>query len=433
MKSRISPWIWVLILTFSLTGCQQATPTAVLFPTVADTMPAPSATTVPPTSAPSETPTIIPATPESTATEVSTTGEITSSLYLSQIHMIDRSHGMAIGGVGGNANLFLVTQDGGVTWTDMTPAVDNNATGVEGQTLAAGFYGSNRVWLMVSPDDLSNPENIRVMYSQDGGSTFLFSEPLDVTGLDESFYPGDIQFANENTGWLLVHVGAGMNHDYIAIYRTEDGGATWERLLDPTVPDNSGIHSCSKAGMIFLDQNRGYLTGSCNGVAPGVLFYKTEDGGTTWAKVTLPEPQQHSALFSAQDVVCGSQNPQVDADSVLHVTVSCRTYDTDPAKSEWYLYSQKPGSQDWTGQAYPGGAAWFMDARSAVCSSPDWQMTTDGGETWQMTGSQTATVQQIDLAEDGTLFALSQDEGVSQLFISTDQGKTWQKINSGLG
>ena len=56
----------------------------------------------------------------------------------------------------------------------------------------------------------------------------------------EFFSPGYFSFPDKRNGWLLVHGGAGMSHDYIYVYGTVDGGASWFSQVDPNNSDKTG-------------------------------------------------------------------------------------------------------------------------------------------------------------------------------------------------
>lgn len=412
-----------------MAGCAPTPTPAVVFPTEAPTVtaePTAAPTEISPTAV-AEAPTETPA-PTEEPTEVAVSGR---PVTISKIHMADSMNGMAIGGDFGQSTLMLATDDGGATWSDMTPPIESMYGGDVQWNLTAGFYGQSSVWMIVSPVDLTQPDGPVVMYSSDSGSTFTFSELLDVSGLDVSFFVSDIQFVNEQTGWLLAHVDAGMNHDYIAIYRTDDGGAAWQRILDPFTSQDSGVHSCAKTGMFFTDEQTGYLTGTCNGVAPGALFFRTADGGATWQKVELPDPASQPGLFESGETACGTENPQMDADGTLHLTVSCRMFTSDPAKTLWFTYAQAAGSTDWTSAEFPGGTITYLDGSTWVAASPNWNRTSDAGATWQQTGEQTYTVNQIQ-SVGSDLFAVAQGETDGRLYHSTDQGQTWQVVQTGL-
>lgn len=84
----------------------------------------------------------------------------------------------------------------------------------------------------------------------------------------------DVFFLNENLGWAA-------NGFYAAVYKTTDGGATWNEQLNNTILGSSHYFR----NIEFLNENVGFL-GSLNG-----KFYKTIDGGATWSLVTItPNP-----------------------------------------------------------------------------------------------------------------------------------------------
>jgi photosystem II stability/assembly factor-like uncharacterized protein len=425
MKTRI--FATLLIVFFVLAGCTPVATPTVQFPTVqppTSTLPADTATPVPPTMVPTVAPTAAAtATPEPTVE--------TRPVSLTRIHMADAQKGYAIGGQDGRSNQFLRTTDGGKSWIDMTPVQDMLNGSNPDWDLTSGFYGAQNIWLMLTPIDLTKPDTAVVMYSTDGGSTFAFSDPLDLTGLNESFMVGTIRFVDENNGWLLAHVGAGMNHDYIAIYKTVDGGASWQKVFDPTSPNDVGIQSCSKNDMFFVDQNTGFLTGTCNGVAAGVLLFKTTDGGSTWQKEDLPEPKDKAGLFADQNVSCATDSPQLDSTGRFHLAVTCKDFTTENAQPVAYSYTSGADGS-WASKSYPGGALVYLDGSKAAAASPDWYTTVDDGQTWTAGSKQPLPVLQMEQASDGTLFALAQQDTSTTLFTSTDAGQNWTALQPGV-
>lgn len=68
--------------------------------------------------------------------------------------------------------------------------------------------------------------------------------------------------SDRQSGWLTTDNGL--------VYRTQDGGASWEKLF---APDDTALF-----GIFFTDKNRGWVTGSA-----GTIF-ATSDGGVTWTR-----------------------------------------------------------------------------------------------------------------------------------------------------
>ncbi len=109
--------------------------------------------------------------------------------------------------------------------------------------------------------------------------------------LDTEPYRGkqdDIFFVNENTGWYVN--GAGK------IYRTLDGGNTWELQLN-----QPGTYFRCVA---FIDERHGFAGNIGPGYFPNVSdeipLYETLDGGETWKAVTTIEGEPIVGLCGLQ-------------------------------------------------------------------------------------------------------------------------------------
>src|ERR1700730_12642107 len=90
-----------------------------------------------------------------------------------------------------------------------------------------------------------------------GQSWVQISEITDFTGAHQ------IEFLNERDGWL---------REFLSIWRTRDGGATWRKTLSTVTPGVSGQPS----GMFVFASNKVVASGSAGQV------YSTEDGGDHW-------------------------------------------------------------------------------------------------------------------------------------------------------
>ena len=196
----------------------------------------------------------------------------------------------------------------------------------------------------------------------------------------EGFSISHIYFVDELNGWLMAHVGAGMNHDYIVIYNTTDGGTSWKSVVDP-ISNDAGIQSCQKNGLVFSDAQNGWLTGTCNGVAPGVLFFHTRDAGTTWSPVVLPSPQDHPGLFLDPNAVCGSQFPKTDGKDIK-VEVVCKLMNVSLDQPITVLNTSIDGGVSWMQQEIPGGILNYLPENGLLILSEKSALSSDGGFTW---------------------------------------------------
>jgi photosystem II stability/assembly factor-like uncharacterized protein len=262
----------------------------------------------------------------------------------------------------------------------------------------------------------------------DSGKSWQASQPLDLSTISENYLPSDLPFTDEQNGWMLAHVGAGMNHDYVVLFHTSDGGQTWAKLIDPTDNDG-GIQSCHKTGLLFLDAQHGWLTGDCGGVAAGVLLYRTADGGSTWTSVDLPAPASDTTLFNDEShVACGSYDPQFSDLQNGKLVVKCYYYDQDPAKTETFLYSTHDGGNTWSSISYPGGTLTMLDSTNGWALARTIYQTTDGGTNWVKLSAVNWDAQfSFVSAQLGWAVARAGDQ--IALVTTTNGGKKWAEIH----
>ncbi|MGH8897266.1 MAG: YCF48-related protein [Egibacteraceae bacterium] len=111
-----------------------------------------------------------------------------------------------------------------------------------------------------------------VLFTEDGGKNWINK----VAGLQEEFPLGEwgwkIQFLNDRVGFVALE-----NFFAGAILKTTDGGETWERFEITDPQGNANLE-----GVGFVDENLGWVGGwgSCNLQAG--FSSATSDGGRTW-------------------------------------------------------------------------------------------------------------------------------------------------------
>ncbi len=114
-----------------------------------------------------------------------------------------------------------------------------------------------------------------VLYTEDGGKTWVNR----VADISSSFPLGEwgwkIQFLNESVGFISLD-----NFRQGAILKTTDGGKTWTRL-----PINDPQKNVAIEGVGFVDENLGWVGGWGYGFEegnPNGLSSQTNDGGKNW-------------------------------------------------------------------------------------------------------------------------------------------------------
>jgi photosystem II stability/assembly factor-like uncharacterized protein len=410
-----------IILGLLLSGCSPSS--GQNLPTSLPTQVVPTQTSPAPVTPlpPSETPTAVPPT-------VTTTPPLENPIQhfpagqeftVTNIHMIDTMTGWAIGSLAGVGDHVLYTSDGASTWKDVTPP-EEQALNADRKFAIGFFQDAKTAWVTYAIFTGSPvPARAVIWRTSDGGLTWQASQPLDLTGLSEIYIPSDLQIFAGQAGWLLVHVGVGMNHDYVVLYRTADGGASWSRIIDPYT--DGGIQSCTKTSMMFTDATHGWLTGDCNGVKAGALLYKTSDAGSSWQEVTLPEPPSYPGLFSNESMVaCGSYDPFFFSNDTGHLGVNCHDFSGTQITYSYYLYTTQDGGITWTSSSYPGLRIYFFSEEVGWALSKKIQLTTNGGKTWKPISDVTWTPQ-MDFVSEQVGWAVA-TAGEEVALVKTDNG-----------
>lgn len=359
-----------------------------------------------------------------------TAGEIT----ITTIRMLNEQTGWAVAEAPGAPDDHLMqTRDGGLTWRDVSPPQPRDETAEIGQGLTFFALDERTAWVTYynrTGGPLFQPAN--VWRTTDGGQTWQAGAPLDLTDV-ELYLPSDLHFVDANTGWLMAHVGAGMSHDYVNVYRTTDGGQTWTKLVDPYT-DNLQ-QSCAKTGLIFTDTNNGWVTGDCYGVQPGAPYlYRTTDGGQSWEAVELPAPASAPELFNTETLACGVQAPvYFDARTGL-LPVECLDLNANRPKA--FLYRTADGGRTWTAEPIEGDyqSATFLDATTGwvlTNSGPETPSalftTTDGAATLRQTKTVNWTGR-FSFVSPQVGWAVAESAEGRALVQTTDGGRTWREI-----
>lgn len=247
-----------------------------------------------------------------------------TALSLFSVRAVDRNVAWVCGGSGtGSDAVVLRTSDGGTVWTDATSnlphsdlfcieAVDRErawvgtgggqiyATTDGGQTWVAQHYGGAQspfidgVWFFdaasgyVLGDPPAGSTQFVLLRTTNGGSTWdhLAGEP--VGGSGEAGWNNSFWWSDPRHGWF----GTNASH----IWRTADGGATWQ-----SAPSGGA----SSFALTFPDS----LTGVA-GHGDGAVGRST-DGGLTWSQVAFPSTDAVTSLASVpgQPLIWASTAP----------------------------------------------------------------------------------------------------------------------------
>ena len=183
-------------------------------------------------------------------------------------------------------------------------------------------------------------------------------------------------------GFALVDRDGAGGSEAVELFQSTDGGATWTSVFhnDPGQPGASDSLPLAgiKNGMTFSDAQTGWVTGSLP-VDGEVYLYKTQDGGVSWAKQTVPIPAGYQTYQSlAQAPVFFGKTAFLPLTFYL------------PGRTVLTFYTSQDGGDRWSGDpanadndlqpglfAFADGAHGYVwDGGSSV------YITNNGAQTW---------------------------------------------------
>ena len=355
-----------------------------------------------------------------TATPPPLTGE---PITITRIAMLNRLDGWGIGYLAGSGARIVFTEDGGQSWSDRTPPdplADNPA---EAESAWAYFADENNAWVIYAPQQgppSSQPPG--VWKTTDGGHTWNISSPLPATGDGAWFTPETFVFADTQHGWLLVHVGAGMSHDYSELFATQNAGQTWERVADPY---GAGLQSLYNTGMAFADRQFGWVTKDNIGVMPGAFLEQTIDGGITWTDVFLPSPPDFD--WETEVSLCATESPTFLTPQAGLVIVNCRTFEGEQTYTYVYRTADRGTTWTWAQLPSPVDSLLFIGQQNGWAFGRDFYQSTDGGRAWVQFKTVTWDGQ-FSFADALYGWAVARKNDKIALVSTANGGKTWQLI-----
>lgn len=318
-------------------------------------------------------------------------------------------------GWGISDNAILRTNTGGSVWHNVTPA----GLTYFGFSVKGFFRNPQQAWVL-APDAGDPPVGGRLYRTTDGGLTWESSIL--------PFSDGSLAFLDDQNGWLMVGLGAGAGSMTVAILKTRDGGLTWEQVFtnDPDLEGSSDSLPLGGIKMSFTPLNS--QTAWIGGViyAPDTFyFYRTTDGGVTWVPQTLP-------LASGLDTgeIAISQGPIFfsPTEAILPVRFTGENFQTAIYKTEnrgetWEYISVQPGA---------GMVDFVSPSEGVFWNAEQFFSTRDGGVTWSGIQPDILFADSFIGMEFVTIHTgwvwTYEPTGARHLYKTTDSGATWNSI-----
>jgi photosystem II stability/assembly factor-like uncharacterized protein len=429
-KSAAITVLLVLMIAASACGWEgapEATPagsptpnTPGLAPSPTSLPPAPSATL--PTAA--ETPAANPTSPEPTFTPGPDQPPLPG---LASITMVDSESGWAITREAGR---LLRTADGGLTWQDVTPNgfPAGQVFALDGLTAWTyeGYFGPSS-------------GTSQLFHTADGGLTW-----------DSYVMPGSIDslgFLDAENGWATgSEMGCGAGSCFLELYRTEDGGQSWEQLQ---VSSPFGEQPSEFPGTVrirtgqafeFSDPDTIWLAGGIwvnQEHGRSALLWVSRDAGTTWQELRVPIPGE-APEHAIPDYV---SHPVFITSQEAYFTAAYTTNEADGSQLGYlaFFYSSD-GGQTWTARPevirtppyrvaveFVSVTDIFTQCLEGLCAS------NDGGMTWRWIDSglpvSPEVLATLEFVSPSNGWALISPPGVdSELYKTSDGGLNWERL-----
>ncbi|HUG34794.1 MAG TPA: hypothetical protein VMJ90_08490 [Anaerolineales bacterium] len=326
---------------------------------------------------------------------------------LVKIHFVNQLDGWGVTETG-----TVRTNDGGITWYDVTPSELTEA----GYAVDWFVLDNSQVWIQ-QPDFANFPNGGFQFHTTDGGISWnKYAVP---------FSGAKLSFLDSNHGWALADLGVGAGSNAVAVYQTNDGGATWnlKYINDPNHPSAGDTLPLGglKHGLTPIDMKTAWVYGVV--YAPGTTYiFRTDDAGSTWVPVNLSLPQGYEdGEFSIEQLQFVSA---IDAYLIVRATadqVNTAVYVSSDAGSTWSL----------TPTLIPGGAvAEFLQTGEVILYNREqFYVTHDAARTWSIIPPDVRfndTFAAMDFLTAFTGYVLTLDPANHRsLYRTDDGGGTW--------
>jgi photosystem II stability/assembly factor-like uncharacterized protein len=353
-------------------------------------------------------------------------------VQITQIEMVNSSKGWALGTQDDEYFYILYTRDGALSWENRTPPVQLPVRDYSrNDEIFFDQAGENTAWVLFSDTKFSAIDgSIMIWRTDDGGHTWLPSDPLTFPHAAPDIHPGWLHFIDKENGWLFAKSEFFQMHDWSYLFATQDGGITWE-LVNST--GDSMIENLMNTGIAFANLIDGWVTKYDLGGGFGDPFIEqTHDGGHTWEKILLPSLDDNEWIEPKPS--CQSIHPVFLDPKRGALLLQCFHYDEEKHQAvkdnpDSYVYSTSDWGKHWDRVKLSSSAdhLFFVTPQIGFAMGRDHFKTIDGGANWE----KIKTVSwdgQFSLINEIEGWVIAQKDDQIALLHTSDGGKTYQEL-----
>jgi photosystem II stability/assembly factor-like uncharacterized protein len=338
-----------------------------------------------------------------------------------------------------NGGAFYWTSDGGHSWRVFEPAFLHDQDVID-KVDDVAYAGPGRVWLALSNVIGSHfvggsDRYATIARTTDGGRSWQADAPSGCGPHCGEFY---LSFLDRTTGFALAGVNT-VNSRPEAVYATTDAGASWTRVAK--APFAGPIDFPTPQSGWAVSDPSSWTGPELDTPVGGGLLYRTTDGGRTWERVRISPPRRDAGVPAIVD--------SVRFFGVRDGVVPVRYRDPATGAQRLVVYATADGGRSWSAHPAPEaanlrGEQWGIGGVVAfsAASATDWlffagrtlYVTADSGRSWQTIRSPLVPAHPFDLtftsATTGwALFPVGSgpSSGLA-LVATTNGGRTWRAL-----
>jgi photosystem II stability/assembly factor-like uncharacterized protein len=264
-----------------------------------------------------------------------------------------------VSGYTSTEGVVMRTTDKGKTWQSVGPP---NTAGLQFRDIEA-FDKNHAVIMSIG----NTPTDFRMYVTSDGGAhwtqTFTNTQPT-------AFYDC-MSFFNNKRG---LAVSDPVNGKF-QIISTNDGGMSWQLVsqagMPPAQPGEAGFAASGEC----LVTGHGHRAWFGGGGGPQARVYRTNDGGTTWQVSATPIPSSPTAGISALAFHGDKHGIATGGDFLAPTTSPNAVAVTSDGGKTWHSATS-------TTNHYLSGVTFVKGHTAIAVGLAGSDVSTDGGETW---------------------------------------------------